>query len=170
MVNAAFKALTDEQQALCIATATWISATSTTKATIQLSPGPTQTVFVVNATAYAADVHCQPMPIAIVQCLPHMQLSLGPSFETANFPNIYIAIDMRSGIVTSYYSYLMSLAKSYPHCLYRLLRNCCKTSCSSKKHTKNWYSGSSEKPIGAKYMPSNEPISYWPECSSFYKA
>ncbi len=60
------------------------------------------------------------MPIAIVQCLPHMKLSLGPSLETANCPNIYVAIDMCTGIVNGYYSYLMSLAKSYPHCLYRL--------------------------------------------------
>ena len=49
-----------------------------------------------------------------------MKLSLGPSLETANFPDIFVAIDTCAGIVTRYYSYLMSLAKSYPHCLYRL--------------------------------------------------
>ena len=58
VANAAFEALTDEQRALCIATATRFSATSATNATIQPSSGPTRTVFVVNATAYAADVHC----------------------------------------------------------------------------------------------------------------
>ena len=57
VVNSAFKALMDEQWALCIATATRISATSTTNATIQPSSDPTQTVIVVNAETYAADVH-----------------------------------------------------------------------------------------------------------------
>ena len=39
--NAAFEALTDAQKALCIETATWISATSATNATIPPAPGPT---------------------------------------------------------------------------------------------------------------------------------
>jgi hypothetical protein len=55
--NAAFEALTDEQRALCIAAATQISANSATSSAIQPSSGSTQTVFVVNATSYAADVH-----------------------------------------------------------------------------------------------------------------
>ena len=94
MQNAAFEALTEEQQALCIVTATRISATSATNATIQPAPGPTQTVFVVNVTAYAAETNRLPMPIAIQHCLPHMKLSLGPSLDTANRPNIFVAIDM----------------------------------------------------------------------------
>ena len=49
-----------------------------------------------------------------------MKFSFGPSHETANCPDIFVAIDTCTGIVTGYYSYLMSLAKSYPHCLYRL--------------------------------------------------
>ena len=49
-----------------------------------------------------------------------MKLSLGPSLETGNCPDIFVAIDTCAGIVTGYYSYLMSLTKSYPHCLYRL--------------------------------------------------
>ena len=65
IANAAFDALTEEQRALCIATATRISATSATNATIQPAPGPTRTVFVVNATAYAAEPNRLPMPIAI---------------------------------------------------------------------------------------------------------
>jgi len=117
IANAAFETLTDEQQALCIATDTQISANSATNATIQPSSGSNQTVFVVNAASYAADVHQQQMPIAIVQCLPHMKLSLGPSLDTANCPEIFVAIVTCAGIVTGYYSYLMSLAKSYPHCL-----------------------------------------------------
>ena len=57
IVNAAFEALTDEQRALCIATATQISANSATNATIQPSSGSNRTVFFVNAASYAADVH-----------------------------------------------------------------------------------------------------------------
>ena len=76
IANAAFEALTDEQRVLCIAAATRISASSATNATIQPAPGPTQTVFVVNVTAYAAETNRLPMPIDIVQCLPHMKLSL----------------------------------------------------------------------------------------------
>ena len=60
------------------------------------------------------------MLIAIQQCLPHMKLSLGPSLDIANCPNIFVAIDTCAGIVTVYYSYLMALAKLYPHCLYQL--------------------------------------------------
>ena len=57
IVNAALEALTDEQRALCLATATKISANSATNATIQPSSGSNRTVFVVNAASYAADVH-----------------------------------------------------------------------------------------------------------------
>ena len=55
--NAAFEALTDEQRALCIATATQISANSATSSAIQPSSGSTRTVFVVNAATYACEVH-----------------------------------------------------------------------------------------------------------------
>jgi hypothetical protein len=99
-VNAAFEALTDEQRALCIKTATRITANSATSSATQPSSGSTRTVFVVNAASYAADVHRQQMPIPIVQCLPHMKLSLGPSLETANCPDIFVAIDTCAGIVT----------------------------------------------------------------------
>ena len=60
------------------------------------------------------------MPIAIQQCLPHMKLSMRPCLETANCPDIFVAIDTWAVIVTEYYSYLMALAKLYPHCFYQL--------------------------------------------------
>ena len=109
--------LTDEQKALCIETATRISATSATYVTVLTASGPTQAVFVVSATIYAAEPNHQPMPIAIQGCLPHMKLSLGPSLDTANCPDIFVTIDICVGIVTGYYSYLMALAKLDPHFL-----------------------------------------------------
>ena len=92
--------MTYEQKALCINTATRISAISATNATILPASGPTQTVFVVNVTVYASEPDCQPMPIAIQSCLPHIKLSFGPSLDAANCPDILVAIDTCAGIAT----------------------------------------------------------------------
>ena len=118
--NAAFEALTDDQRKACLEAATRITAPGTGTAPNPPAAGPARKVFVVNATAYAATPTRLAMPISIQSNLPHMKLSLGPSLETANCPDILVAVDTCASIVTGYYPFLMALAKMYPHCLHKL--------------------------------------------------
>lgn len=97
------------------------STSTTTTTTVANSPGH-RVVFVVQASLYlnsGADNRL-PMPIQIMNVLPHVLMPLGPTMETANCPNINCAVDTCAGLNTGYYAYLMALAKRYPHCLYKL--------------------------------------------------
>jgi hypothetical protein len=96
------------------------TSTTTTNTSVATSPG-NRVVFVVQAcvTNAGGDLRL-PMPIQIMNILPHVLMPLGATLETPNCPEINCAVDTCAGLNTGSYAYLMALAKKYPHCLYKL--------------------------------------------------
>ncbi len=118
-VNAAFDSLSNEQKALCIEEATRRAAANS--AVAKQDKSSTRTVFVVtHVVVNSAEPHLPILPISIQSNMPHILLQLGPSVDTADCPDIRCAVDTCAGLCTGNYTYLMALARRYPHCLYRL--------------------------------------------------
>jgi hypothetical protein len=96
------------------------TSTTTTTTSVATSPGE-RVVFVVKASIFTAKGDTRlPMPIQIMNILPHVLMPLGATSETPNCPAISCAVDSCAGLNTGRYAYLMALAKKFPHCLYRL--------------------------------------------------
>ena len=117
--NVAFENLTEEQKVLCIKEATRCSS-ATTNSTAGHSSTRDRTAFVVTVEVLSAEPNRPPMPISIQSNFSHIVLSLGPSLDMADFPDIRCAVDTCAGLCTGSFHYLMALDKRYLQCLYKL--------------------------------------------------
>ena len=62
-----------------------------------------------------------PLPIAIQQLLPHIDLQLGSSLDADNCPFLKCAVDTCAGLSTGNFHHFAKIAKGHPECVSRIM-------------------------------------------------
>ena len=82
-----------------------------------------------NSVVFVIDIPClavgsplkRIMPIRIQSNLPHIVLQFGPNLDMADCPQVRCAVDTCPALTTSNFHFFAAVAKSYLHCLTKLL-------------------------------------------------